>query len=159
MAYHAHRAQPTTRIELTPLIDVIFLLLAVLLYALALVAKAEVLPVKLPMLTTGQPADTQRVAAITLDRQGRLHLNLKPIERAQLQVTLNEYAVEDPLPKIYVAADTDTPSGRFFELVEMIRAAGIDEVSIVGQRAEAPLAEPTDAPAEAPTGADSDNAR
>lgn len=159
MAYHARRAQPTTRIELTPLIDVIFLLLAVLLYALALVAKTEVLPVKLPMLTTGQPADAQRVAAITLDRQGRLHLNLKPIEPAQLQAKLNEYAMEDPLPKIYVAAETDTPSGRFFELVEMIRAAGIDEVSIVGQRADAPPAESTDAPPEAPPRVDADDAR
>lgn len=159
MAYHARRSELTTRIELTPLIDVIFLLLAVLLYALALVAKAEVLPVKLPMLTTGQPADAQRVAAITLDRHGRLHLNLRPIEPAQLQVKLNAYAMEDPLPKIYVAAETDTPSGRLIELVEMIRAAGIDEVSIVGQRAKAPPAEPTDAPPEAPAEAEASNAR
>lgn len=131
------RSSLEPRLEMTPLLDVIFLLLTFFIYSQVLMTRPYTLPVKLPTLATGAVAKPTDVWGITLDAEGRVYLNEKPIAMADLRDRLREVGVQPDRPAIFLAMADET--GRtdrlptFVQLMDLIRAAGIDEYNIVAQ--------------------------
>jgi len=135
------------RVEIMPLIDVIFLLLTFFIYSLVTMVQAEILPVQLQTLTTGQSAEPATIMAVTIDAQGNLYLNRTPIDNETLDQKLKETAQLEDVPKLFLALE-DTPSveatdpttaGRVIDrgpllisLIERVRKAGIEDFNIVG---------------------------
>lgn len=131
-----------------PLIDVIFLLLTFFIYSLLTMVRAEILPVQLQTLTTGQAAEPTAIVAVTIDAHGGLYLNRQPIESERLDERLNEIAQQDDRPKLFLALE-ETPAPGLSEetgvlvdrgplligLIERVRRAGLEEFNIVGDRA------------------------
>jgi biopolymer transport protein ExbD len=125
------------RLELAPLLDVIFLLLTFFIYSQVLLMRSNILPVALPSLATATEAEPAEVWGITLDKQGRLFLNEKPIDLADLRLRLRELAGQPDPPMLYLAmADEQGQTDRlplFVRVMDYIREAGIEEYSIVGR--------------------------
>ena len=88
----ARRNDYAVRVEMLPLIDVVFLLLTFFIYSMVVMVRAEVLPVTLNPLATGAPATPDQVQAITVDHAGNLFLNRQPVGRDNLDVRLAELA-------------------------------------------------------------------
>ncbi len=126
------------RLELAPLLDVIFLLLTFFIYSQVLLMRPNILPVALPSLATATEAEPAEVWGITLDKQGRLFLNEKPIELPDLRRRLRELAGRADPPLLYLAmADEQSNIDRlplFVRVMDYIREAGIEEYSIVGRQ-------------------------
>ncbi|HEX7009567.1 MAG TPA: biopolymer transporter ExbD [Phycisphaeraceae bacterium] len=129
------------RVELLPLLDVVFLLLTFFIYSLVMMVRAEVLPVRLVPVNTGervqQPAD---LAAITIDQAGRCYLNRELIEPADLDERLAQLALRAPPPKLFIALEQAGPGQEMvdrgpvlIDLVSRIRKAGIEDFAIVGE--------------------------
>ncbi len=133
------------RIEVMPLIDVIFLLLTFFIYTMITMVQAQILPVQLQALTTGETAEPTSVVAITVDAQGELYLNRQPIDSEALDDRLKRMASEDDPPKLFLALEEtrgDEPAGAsvdrgplLISLIERVRRAGLTEFHIVGERA------------------------
>jgi biopolymer transport protein ExbD len=134
------------RVEIMPLIDVIFLLLTFFIYSLVTMVRAEILPVQLQALTTGESAKPAVVVAVTIDSQGGLYLNRVLIDEAGLEERLGEIARSEAKPKLFLALEDSGPASEagtvvdrgpvLIELIERVRRAGIEDFSIVGERAE-----------------------
>lgn len=125
------------RVEIMPLIDVIFLLLTFFIYSLIVMVRAEVLPVALTTLSTGGQATQTKVHAITIDHDGRLFLNRKPISDDELSRRLLSMAQQPQRPSLYLAMEAQGSTDRgpvLINLIERVRAAGIEDFVIVGQR-------------------------
>ena len=138
------------RVEIMPLIDVIFLLLTFFIYSLVTMVQAEILPVQLQTLNTGQAAEPATIMAITIDAHGKLYLNRAPIDDDALDQKLKETAELEDVPKLFLALE-DTLSAEHLEnaaqapaidrgpllisLIERVRQAGIEDFSIVGDSA------------------------
>ncbi len=126
------------RLEVLPLIDVIFLLLTFFIYALVLVVRAELLPVELPQVAAGTPAEASRPIVVTLDSDGRFYVGTDPAEDVQAVIAaLREIRDERPDDPLFLAADRDGTTDRhpaFFALVDALREAGVGDFSIMGQR-------------------------
>ena len=124
------------RVEMMPLIDVIFLLLTFFIYSLIVTVRAEVLPVTLTTLTTGKQATPTQVQAITIDHEGQLYLNREPVTGQDLSTRLVSLSdLPDP-PSLYVAMEAQGSTDRgpiLLDVIERVRAAGIDDFVIVGQ--------------------------
>jgi biopolymer transport protein ExbD len=124
------------RVEMMPLIDVIFLLLTFFIYSLIVTVRAEVLPVTLTTLTTGKQATPTEVQAITIDHDGQLYLNREPITGRDLSTRLISLSdLPDP-PSLYVAMEAQGSTDRgpiLLDVIERVRAAGIGDFVIVGQ--------------------------
>ena len=134
---------------MTSLIDVIFLLLTFFIYSLVTMVQAEILPVQLQTLTTGQAAEPASIMAITIDAQGNLYFNRAPIEDAALDEKLAELSQLDDVPKLFLALEdtlTTVPGNAdttertidrgplLISLIERVRKAGIEDFNIVGDR-------------------------
>ncbi len=131
-----------------PLIDVIFLLLTFFIYSLVTMVHAEILPVQLQALTTGEAAKPASIVAVTIDARGDLYLNRVLIDDERLDERLNEIAQLDEKPKLFLALE-DTPGATpgdapgvipapvdrgplLIGLIERVRRAGLEDFNIVG---------------------------
>jgi biopolymer transport protein ExbD len=131
------RTSTEPRMEMAPLLDVIFLLLTFFIYSMIVSVRAQVLPVNLPTLTTGQiPADAP-IAGITVDAAGKLFLNQKPIEPADLEQQLRQLTSQPKPPTVFIALDDRQSSvdrgPMFIQLIDMMRRLGIQDFNLVGQ--------------------------
>lgn len=141
-AVRRHDLSP--RVELMPLIDVIFLLLTFFIYSLVTMVRAEILPVQLQTLTTGRAAEPTAIVAVTIDARGSLYLNRQPIESDRLDERLNEIAQQEDRPTLFLALEEVATGGSgavvdrgplLIGLIERVRRAGLEEFNIVGDRA------------------------
>ncbi len=129
------------RLEIMPLLDVIFLLLAFFIYAMVLLIRAEVLPVQLPELSKGRAATNVDAISITLDADGALFVDAVSTDLDSVVATLVEQLAAKPDARVYLAADMDGRADRlptFIELVNRLRGSGIHEFFIVGKPSEEP---------------------
>lgn len=128
------------RIELAPLLDVIFLLLTFFIYSIVVTVQANVLPVSLPSLSAAEAPTRSEIAGITVDAAGRFYLNQEPIRRQQLRRRLEEMAGRDEPPQVFVALEAEggqvDRAPLLLDLINMLRGAGIDNFRIVGRRGE-----------------------
>ncbi|MCE9589873.1 MAG: biopolymer transporter ExbD [Planctomycetes bacterium] len=139
------RTENAPRVEMTAMIDVVFLLLVFFIYSMVMMIRADVLPVRLTTIATGKQAKPEAVEAITIDKNGALFLNRKPIQFTELDAALAALAGAPNHAKLYVAMEAQSNSDRgplLINLIERIRAAGIDDFAIVGQHQEGKAPEP-----------------
>ncbi len=128
------RTDHETRIEIMPLIDVIFLLLTFFIYAMVLMVRAELLPVDMHHFSSGEPTTVPPAVAITIDRNGSLFLNREPIAMEAVRERLATYKDADPDMIVYVAAETTGVQDRlptFLDLYDELSHAGL-EIKLVG---------------------------
>lgn len=130
------RESGEARIELVPLIDVVFLLLTFFIYAMVQMVWAQLLPLQLPTITAGDVAEPVRAIAISVDAAGVISVNREPVAMEAVVARVRELAVENPDARVYLAADAEGEADRlplFIDLIDRLRGSGIDELFIVGR--------------------------
>jgi len=125
-------SSPEVRIEMAPLVDVVFLLLTFFVFAMVLMVRAEVLDVTLPTLGAGEPAESVAAVTITLDAEGRIYLDAEPIESAALIDALRVTLAAQPDAKINIAADTACPSGDLMGVIDLLSEGGFGAFQLFG---------------------------
>ena len=132
------RTENEPRIEIMPMIDVIFLLLTFFIYAMVLMVRAELLPLQLPAFASGEPTTIPPAVTISLDGQGNLFLDREPITVDEVVGRLRKIKDEDPQTVIFLAAEERGTIDRlplFLELYDELAFAGL-EIKLVGRPSE-----------------------
>lgn len=129
------RPQHESRIEIMPLIDVVFLLLTFFIYAMVLMVRAEIVPMQLHEFESGEPARIPPAVTVSIDQSGSLFINRQTVEMDQIVLRLQEFKKEDPSTVIYLAAEEHGTTDRlptFLELYDKLALAGLD-IKLVGK--------------------------
>ncbi|MDA8382258.1 MAG: biopolymer transporter ExbD [Betaproteobacteria bacterium] len=111
------------RIEIIPMIDVMFFLLATFMLASLSLSKLDALPVNLPR-GQAERLDAARPVTLTLTRQARIYINRTPVTLATLAATLKPL-LRGPAPGLVVSADDDAPQGVVVRAMLKAREAGV----------------------------------
>jgi biopolymer transport protein ExbD len=121
--------QKGARIELIPLIDIIFLLLVFLIYSMLSMVVYRGIPVNLPAAET---AHTQKgdMVVITIEKDGRLFFNRESIRGESLLERLKEEFAFFPDKAIVISGHRDVPYSYFVKVLDQVRMAGFQQVSI-----------------------------
>lgn len=130
------RHSPEARIELTPLIDAVFLLLTFFIFSLVLMIRASSIDLTLPGLSAGSEAETTPRTVISIDRAGAYYLDDSPMSLDQLAESLRGRAFEtdnQPDQPIVVAIDAECPSGAWIALLDRLTSMGLRNVAILGR--------------------------
>jgi len=123
------------RVEMTAMIDVIFLLLTFFIYCMIMMIRADVLPVRLTPISTGNAATPEKIEAITIDKSGSLFFNRQKVAYDELDARLSALAKDGSHGRIYVALEAEGASDRgpvLLNMIERLRAAGINDFVFVG---------------------------
>ena len=123
-------AAKRARIEIIPLIDVIFFLLATfVLFTLAL-NKSNGLPVSLPDSETGEKRDPGGSVTFTVTQEGTLAWNKEPVTLQEFLDRLRQYHLDEPNPKILINGDQHAYFNRAIYVFDEVRKVGIQKVFI-----------------------------
>jgi biopolymer transport protein ExbD/biopolymer transport protein TolR len=135
-------AQPMSEINMTPLIDVMLVLLVIFIISAPLLTSS--LKLDLPKSEAGAASDAPAFIAVGLDAEGRLFLGDAPATPEQLAARARAAAQRDPATEVQLRADARVPYGRVAELIGQLQQAGLSRIGFV---TEAPPAAPATAAA------------
>ena len=123
---------PTTRkvrIEMLPLIDIVFLLLVFFLYAMLSMAVHRSLPVQLPTSTSAQIDQKDRLS-ITVRADGAIFVDKETVQLEALNRILVQRVARFPESGVLLFADRRVSYQRLFSILDRIQKAGISQVSL-----------------------------
>jgi len=123
------RSARRARIEIIPLIDIIFFLLATFVMVSLSMVKSKGLPVNLPAAASGEASDRDEFTTITVTADNVLLLNKQPIEAADLSTALQRIKAEEADPKIFINGDEASRLGMTILVLDEARKCGITKVS------------------------------
>jgi len=118
------------RIEIIPLIDVIFFLLATFMMVSLSMIKNKGIPVHLPGASTGAAQDHSNDTVITVASNGTLYFNKETLKIEQLPDRLRQLKTTNPDPKVYINGDEKAFYGAAVGVLDELRKAGITKVSV-----------------------------
>lgn len=120
--------KPFSELNITPLIDVLLVLLVMLM--LSIPAVTHKVAVDLPLRTPGTSAPV--VNKLFLNSAGTAIWNDIPMDSDRLQVRLKMMVKDPAKPQLHFETDAQARYERFDQLVAMIKRAGVEEVGFVG---------------------------
>jgi biopolymer transport protein ExbD len=124
------RARKRARIEIIPLIDVIFFLLATFMMVSLSMVKNQGINVNLPAAATSAPQEHQNDTTISVAKDGALFFNKEPLQLEQLPARLRQLKIEQTDPKVFINGDEKSFFGSAIEVLDDLRKAGITKVAI-----------------------------
>lgn len=129
----ARRARaPMAEINVTPLVDVMLVLLIIFMVTAPLLVAG--VPVDLPESRAGALPQEAEPVQLTLDERGRAFLGEAPVTAAQLPARLQALASsssEEGGPRVYLRAHRDLPYARVMAVMGELNRAGLRRVALV----------------------------
>lgn len=118
------------RIEIIPLIDVVFFLLATFVLFTLSLNKIESVPINLPKAAPPDPSQIKEEPVILqVSDADSVYWNREPISMSEVEPRLLQYA-QSTSPKVLVTGDERAKFGALVQVLDKVRLAGIEQVSI-----------------------------
>src|SRR5277367_3732733 len=120
-----------SRIEIIPLIDIMFFLLASFMMVSLQMDQTQNIKVNLPPATEAQHDFKPDMVNLAVDKAGAVWLEKKEISLPELGLVLsNRLRLDTNLP-VYISGDRDTLHGAMTEVYQVVRGAGIQKVAFM----------------------------
>ena len=117
------------RIEIIPLIDIMFFLLASFMMASLTMIKMQSIKMDLPTATQASRDFKPDIVNISVDKAGEVWVEKKQITYAELHAVLsNRFRVNTNVP-VYISGDKDATHGSVIHVLDLVRREGIQKVS------------------------------
>ena len=126
--------QPMSDINMTPLVDVMLVLVVIFIITAPLLASS--IRLDLPRSGAATPNDAPAFVTVVLDRAGGTFLDEQPMSPAQLAERLAQAAQRNPDTEIHLRADQAVPYGRVVEVMGAAQKAGLNRIGFVADPAE-----------------------
>jgi biopolymer transport protein ExbD len=128
----SHLGIKKPRIEMLPLIDIVFLLLVFFIYAMLSMAVHRSLPVSLPVSSAAE-VHTEMNLTLTINSRGEIFLDNTNVSREELQALLLQKTLKTTAGKsvqVDLFADKALSYQELYLVLDIIRSAGISNVSL-----------------------------
>ena len=117
------------RIEIIPLIDVMFFLLASFMMVSLSQVHMKGIKVNLPTGASGETQSKRDYISVSVDTNGNFFFDKDEVSREEMQARLQKVHQSDPEAKVFVRGDRDTVHGNIIQLLDMLRSAGFYKIA------------------------------
>jgi len=124
------RPMRRARIEIVPLIDIIFFLLATFVMVSLSMVKNQGIGVNLPTAATSAPQERGEYTAITVTEAGDFYFNKESVTLEELVARLKTLKANEADPKVFINGDQKAEFGKAIAVLDEVRKLGIAKVSI-----------------------------
>jgi biopolymer transport protein ExbD len=123
------QAKRKPRIEMIPLIDLMFLILVSFVYGVFFMSVHRGVLVTLPLSSTAK-IEKQLTLTLSIQADGAVFLDKEPVTFENLGETLKLRAAENKETGVLLFADKDLPYQKLYTVLDLIRMAGLSQVSL-----------------------------
>ncbi len=120
-----------TRIEIIPLIDIMFFLLASFMMVSLQLDQTQNIKVALPPSTQAVHDFKPGMINVAVDKQGGVWLAKDKVSLSELATTLSNRFKTDPDAPVYISGDRDTLHGAMVDVLDTVRRAGVQKVAFM----------------------------
>ncbi|MCC6232764.1 MAG: biopolymer transporter ExbD [Verrucomicrobiales bacterium] len=117
------------RIEIIPLIDIMFFLLAAFMLVSLSMVNLRSVKVNLPTATAGAPESRSDFLSLTVDGTGMFYLERLPVGPGELAVALAEWRRTNAAVRVILSGDREARHGDVVRALDIVRSCGIDRVA------------------------------
>lgn len=118
-------------LDLTPMIDVVFLLL--IFFLLTSIFSKPSIPLNLPEAETAKVTAEPEVS-IAIKKDGSILLNGEAAPAAELFALLSELYRHKETKSISLVSDKGVPFGRVVEVMDISKKAGVENIAVIAER-------------------------
>jgi biopolymer transport protein TolR len=122
---------PMSDINMTPLVDVMLVLVVIFIITAPLLTSA--IKLDLPKTEAAQPVDAPQFVAIVVDKSGQIFLNDQVISLTQLSEPLSKTAQNNKDTEVQLRADAAVPYGKVVEVMGVAQKAGLNRIGFVAE--------------------------
>ncbi|MFN7139894.1 MAG: ExbD/TolR family protein, partial [Limisphaerales bacterium] len=117
------------RIEIIPLIDIMFFLLASFMMVSMTMIRMQSIKMDLPTATQAQPDFKPDILNISVDKIGDVYIEKERKSFAELQSHITERLASNTNLPVYISGDREASHGSVINILDMVRRAGVQKVS------------------------------
>ena len=125
----AVQAKPFSDINVTPLVDVMLVLLVIFILTAPLLTSA--IRLDLPQSNAAQAGEAPEALSLSLKVSGELFINDKPVTLAALPTELQQLANQKPNLEVQLRVDQAVPYGQVLELMGLAQQSGLSRIGFV----------------------------
>jgi len=126
---HSPLPEKKTRLEIIPLIDVMFFLLASFMMVSLTMTKQQTIKVDLPVASSAQSDLKPDMLNLAVDAKGDLYSNKTPVTLPQLENELAARFAKDKNTPVYISGDVNTRFADLVWLLDTVKRAGFTKVA------------------------------
>ena len=123
--------RPMSDINMTPLIDVMLVLLVIFMITAPLMTSS--LKLDLPRTDAAQPSDTPQYVSVAIDPAGKLYFGEDTVDLTTLARRIEEAARRNPQTEVQLRADRAVPYGQVAELIGAVQKAGLSRIGFIAE--------------------------
>jgi biopolymer transport protein ExbD len=128
------RYQPLAEINVTPMVDVMLVLLVIFMVTAPLLTVG--VPLDLPKSSAAELLHPKEPVVLSLDRDGAAFIGEERVAAADLEPRLARLAAEDPDHVLYVRGDRTISYARLMDALGLVNKAGFTKVSLLAEGAQ-----------------------
>ena len=122
-------SQPMSEINVTPLVDVMLVLLIIFMVCAPLMTQS--ITVNLPKAVGASTQEKPEIVSLAINAEGGIAWNGESVADAGLTQCLTELAVKEPQPELHLVADKDVRYERVAQVMALVREAGVTKMGFV----------------------------
>ncbi|MEY4425988.1 MAG: hypothetical protein RL535_286 [Pseudomonadota bacterium] len=124
-------SKPMSDINMTPLVDVMLVLVVIFIITAPLMTSA--IKLDLPKTEAAKPIDAPKFVTIVVDKAGQIFLNDQVTSLTQLADSLTKVAQNSKDTEVQLRADETVPYGKVVEVMGVTQKAGLNRIGFVAQ--------------------------
>ncbi|MRX28478.1 biopolymer transporter ExbD [Kangiella sp. HZ709] len=124
MAINTKKKQEDVDIDMTPMLDIVFIMLIFFIVTTVFVKQAGV-DVNKTSGTTAGPCKNAYVF-IAIDDKSRIHMDKTEVQPSEIKAKLNSLRVENPEGSVVIQADQDARAGVVLDVLDQARKTGAE---------------------------------
>jgi biopolymer transport protein ExbD len=133
IAIPSPRGKRRARIEIIPLIDIVFFLLATFVMVSLSMVRNHGISVNLPKASTGVPQECEPVTTLSIRADGLLLVGKELVAMEDLDAALERLAASSAEPRVLIEGDASAGFGVAISVLDAVRKRGISKVAIQTQ--------------------------
>ena len=124
-----------TEINITPMLDIVFIMLIFFIVTTSFVKETGIDP-RRPAAQTAEEKPRGNIL-VAISETGQIWMNKRPVELGQVRALVEAALAENPESSAVIIADEESATGVLIDLMDQIRLGGVYNISVAAEQAAA----------------------